>query len=80
MSSAPDDMEWFDETALVVDEYGQGLVGFDEGAAQTCVEEAGFVWRVVARDGEYFAVTADYSPQRLNAVIERSVVVEVSVG
>lgn len=80
MSSAPDDMEWFDETALVVDDYGQGLVGFEEAAAQACVEDAGLIWRVVARDGEYFAVTADYSPQRLNAVIEGPVVVDISVG
>lgn len=80
MSSAPEDLEWFDETALIVDDYGQGLVGFNEAAAQACVEDAGLVWRVTARDGEFFAVTADYSPQRLNAVIEQSVVVEVSVG
>jgi hypothetical protein len=75
-----DDMDWFEETAVIVDDYGQQLVGFDESAAENCVSESGFVWRVVARDGEFFAVTADYSPQRLNAVIEDSVVTEMSAG
>jgi hypothetical protein len=74
------DDEWFDDTAVIADEYGQQLVGFDEDAARTCVEDAGLVWRVIARDGEYFAVTLDYSPQRINAVMENAVVLEVSVG
>jgi hypothetical protein len=38
------------------------------------------VWRVVRRDGEWFAATDDYSPQRVNAMIENSVVTEISIG
>jgi hypothetical protein len=53
---------------------------FDEQAAQTCVEDAQLIWRVIARDGEYFAVTLDYSPQRINVAIDKSVVTEISVG
>lgn len=79
-STSDDDMNWFEETAVIVDDYGQQLVGFDESVAENCVENSGFGWRVVARDGEFFAVTADYSPQRLNAVIENSVVTEMSAG
>jgi hypothetical protein len=75
-----DDMEWFETTAAITTDYAQGLVGFDERAAQTCVDDAGLSWRVIARDGEYFAVTLDYSPQRINAVIEKSVVTETSIG
>jgi hypothetical protein len=74
------DMEWFEETATTVNAYGQQLAGFDEQAAQNCVEGAGLTWRVIARDGEYFMVTEDYSPQRINAVIEDAVVMEVSAG
>jgi len=74
------DMEWFEETATTVNAYGQQLVGFDEQAAQSCVEDAGLTWRVIARDGEYFMVTEDYSPQRINVVIEDAVVMEVSAG
>jgi hypothetical protein len=55
-------------------------VGFEKQAAQACVEDAGLIWRVIARDGEYFAVTADYSPQRINAVVDKSVGKEVSGG
>jgi hypothetical protein len=75
-----ENLDWFEETAVIVNDYAQQLVGFDEKAAETCVENAGLVWRVIARDGEYFAVTADYSPQRINAAIDRSVVTEISVG
>ena len=78
--SGDEDADWFDNTARIVDTYAEQLVGFDETAAQTCVEDAGLIWRVVARDGEYFGVTADYSPQRINAVIEDAIVMEITVG
>jgi len=74
------DAAWFEQTEAIVDSYAQQLRGFDEDAAQACVEGAGLAWRVVARDGEFFAVTADYTPQRVNAVIERRVVTTLSVG
>lgn len=80
MAEAPDEANWFNDTAEVVLEYGKQLEGFDESAAEACVAEANLIWRVVARDGEYFAVTADYSPQRVNAVIEQGVVTEITVG
>jgi len=80
MPPAPDDTEWFDKAADSTLNYAQQLEGFSEAAAESCVTEAGLVWRVVGRDGEMFAVTLDYSPQRVNAMIENSVVTEISVG
>ena len=80
MSETPDEADWFNSTAEIVLEYGKQLEGFDESAAEVCVADAALIWRVVARDGEYFAVTADYSPQRVNAVIEQGVVTEITVG
>lgn len=77
---APDDQEWFDKVAESTLNYAKQLEGFSEVAAESCVKEAGLVWRVVGRDGEWFAVTLDYSPQRVNAVITNSIVTEVSVG
>lgn len=74
------DTDWFAETAVVVEEYGQGLVGFSESAAEACATEAGLSWRVVARDGEYFAVTSDYVPLRLNVVVDNQIVTETSSG
>jgi hypothetical protein len=76
----PDDAQWFDKAAESTLNYAEQLEGFSEATAEACVTEAGLVWRVVGRDGEIFAVTLDYAPQRINAVIEKSVVTEISVG
>lgn len=78
--AAPDEQEWFDRVAESTLNYAKQLEGFSEAAAETCVTEAGLMWRVVGRDGEWFAVTLDYNPQRLNTVITNSIVTEVSVG
>jgi hypothetical protein len=80
MPPAPDDTEWFDKAAESTLNYAKQLEGFSEAAAESCVAEAGLVWRVVRRDGEWFAATDDYSPQRVNAMIENSVVTEISIG
>jgi|688.fasta_scaffold66283_2 hypothetical protein len=77
---APDDMNKFDEAAETTLKYAEQLDGFSEAAAEACVTEVGLVWRVVGRDGDWFPVTLDYSPQRVNAVIEKSVVTEISIG
>jgi hypothetical protein len=69
-----------EEAVATVNEYGQQLIGFDETAALTCVEDAGLTWRVVARDGESFPITMDYRIERLNAVITDSIVTEITVG
>jgi hypothetical protein len=60
--------------------WAQGLVGMTEQLAESCAAEAGFTWRVIARNGEDFAVTADYSPTRINARIDRGLVSAVSAG
>jgi hypothetical protein len=80
MPPAPNDAEWFDTVAESTLNFAQQLQGFSEGTAESCVTEAGLVWRVVGRDGEWFAVRLDYSPHRVNALIENSVVTEISIG
>ena len=80
MPPAPDDTEWFDKAAESTLNYAKQLEGFSEAAAEACVTEVGLVWRVVGRDGDWFPVTLDYSPQRVNAVIKKSVVSEISIG
>ena len=60
--------------------FAQQLLGFSEKTAESCVTDAGLVWRVVGRDGELFVVTQDYNPQRVNVVIEISEVTEVRIG
>ena len=74
------DTQKFDKAAEAALNYAKQLEGFSEVAAESCVTEAGLVWRVVGRDGEMFPVTLDYSPERVNAVIESSMVSEISIG
>ena len=62
------------------EEFASTLIGLGEQEAITAIEGEGFIARVVARDGEYFAVTADYSISRINLVIESGSVSEVTVG
>ncbi len=56
------------------------LIGFSEANAERCAEELGWAYRVGMRDGEYFALTMDYSLQRVTVEIENDVVVRISVG
>ena len=58
----------------------QTLLGLSEADAEAAA--AGYAWgyRVVARDGEQFAITMDYSPTRVNVTIEAGVVTAVYVG
>ena len=51
-----------------------------ESDAATAAEERGLTLRVVARDGEYFAVTKDYRTDRVNLVIDNGVVVGANIG
>jgi hypothetical protein len=77
---SPDDSEWLDKTEKSTLSFARQLEGFTEKAAESCVLAAGLTWRVIGRDGEMFAVTLDYSPRRVNAVIKESLVTDVSTG
>lgn len=44
------------------------------------IEAEGFIARVVAEDGEYFAVTEDYVTTRVNLVIVDGIVTEATAG
>jgi hypothetical protein len=55
------------------------LPGLDEDEAKSQVAEAGCVWRVTARDGESFPVTADLRPYRINVTIAVGRVVSAEV-
>ena len=54
------------------------MVGMDETAARTEVEQCGWVFRVVHRDGVDLTITADFHKQRVNAVIVNRVVRSVT--
>lgn len=60
--------------------FAEELIGLEEHIALSCVENANLEWRVVARDGETFAVTLDYRADRVNVSIEQFIVSETSIG
>ena len=56
------------------------LLGFFEADAQRCAAELGWAYRVGMRDGESFALTEDYSLQRVTVTVENDVVTAIIVG
>ena len=56
------------------------LLGYSEADAQRCAAELGWSFRVGARDGESFALTEDYSLQRVTVIVNDDVVTAITVG
>lgn len=56
------------------------LLGYTEADAERCATVLGWAYRVGMRDGEAFAVTMDYSPQRVTVTIEADRVTAIVVG
>jgi len=56
------------------------LIGFREADAQRCAAELGWAYRVGRRDGESFALTMDYSTQRVTVEIDDDIVTLIAVG
>jgi heat shock protein HslJ len=56
------------------------VIGMTEAEAQRTVEEAGYVFRVVSRDGVSFPITEDYSVTRINVTVVKNLVTESYVG
>ena len=56
------------------------LVGLSERAGELCAELNGWLYRIVQRDGEDFAVTMDYRTNRVNVKVKADKIFEVTVG
>lgn len=56
------------------------LVGLDEEAAAACAKTLGWGFRVGSRDGESYALTADYSPMRITVLVKSGRVSSVIIG
>jgi hypothetical protein len=56
------------------------LLGFSEADAQRCASQLGWSYRVGQRDGESFAVTMDYSLQRVTVTVAGDIVTAITVG
>ena len=56
------------------------LIGFTESNAESCATSLGWAFRVGERDGESFALTADYSQQRVTVSVTNDLVTAVVIG
>lgn len=74
LSSCGDDDETSDdsstETTIGVDVDVPDIIGATVPDATTTLEDADLTLRVVRRDGEDLAATADYVPDRVNVAVE----------
>jgi hypothetical protein len=75
-----DEQNDFNKIAQKTMEFAQKLIGLTEQAAIDAIKEAGYSHRIAERDGEQFALTEDYSPQRINLLVADNKVFDVWVG
>ena len=68
------------DLATITLERAEMLIGFKESDAESCATSLGWAFRVGERDGESFALTADYSQQRVTVSVFNDLVTAVVVG
>ncbi len=68
------------DSTAIAQERADMLIGLTESDAETCATSLGWAFRVGERDGESFAVTADYSQQRVTVSVTNDLVTAVVVG
>ena len=68
------------DATAITQERADMLIGFTESDAEACATSLGWAFRVGERDGESFALTADYSQQRVTVSITEDLVTVVVIG
>ena len=68
------------DATAITQERADILIGFTESDAEACATSLGWAFRVGERDGEGFALTADYSQQRVTVSVTNDLVTAVAVG
>ena len=68
------------DAIAITQERADKLIGLTESDAESCATSLGWAFRVGERDGESFAVTADYSQQRVTVSVAKNLVTTVAVG
>ena len=68
------------DMTAITQERADMLIGFTESDAESCAAQLGWAFRVGERDGESFALTADYSLQRITVSVTNDLVTAVAVG
>jgi hypothetical protein len=73
-------VENIESAAAASEAFGMTVLGMFEVDAVDAIESSGRVARIAERDGEDFALTADYNPERLNLIVITGLVSSVCVG
>ena len=68
------------DATTIAQERADMLIGSTESGAESCAANLGWAFRVGERDGEDFALTADYSQQRVTVSVTNDLVTAVAVG
>jgi hypothetical protein len=68
------------DATAITQERADMLIGFTESDAESCALSLGWAFRVGERDGEGFALTADYSQQRVTISVTNDLVTAVVIG
>ncbi len=68
------------DMTAITQERADMLIGFTESDAESCAISLGWAFRVGERDGEGFALTADYSQQRVTVSVTNDLVTAVVIG
>jgi hypothetical protein len=68
------------DMTAITQERADMLIGFTESDAESCALSLGWAFRVGERDGESFALTADYSQQRVTVSVTNDLVTAIVVG
>jgi outer membrane biogenesis lipoprotein LolB len=68
------------DATAITQERADMLIGFTESDAESCALSLGWAFRVGERDGEGFALTADYSQQRVTVSVTNDLVTAVVIG
>jgi len=68
------------DLTAITQERADMLIGLTESDAESCATSLGWAFRVGERDGEGFALTADYSQQRVTVSVANDLVTAVVVG
>jgi hypothetical protein len=68
------------DMTAITQERADLLIGFTESDAESCALSIGWAFRVGERDGESFALSADYSQQRVTVSVTNDLVTSVAVG
>lgn len=68
------------DTIEISVERAELLLGYGEADAERCAAALGWIFRVGQRDGESFALTMDYSLQRVTVTVASDIVTAITVG